>query len=123
MLLIRLAIIVIGITLPYLVRIPGGAKWLHQYTNTDLGGFLFFGAFNAIAWGAILFITFLYKNKWSALTPMLFGFVPLGLIHGTYDLSSDAQAPIGLVFIPIYALLPIVVGGIIGYFIDRYLRK
>lgn len=123
MLTVRIAIIVCGILLPYLVRIPGGSSWLYQYTSGGISGFLFFGAFNAIAWGAILCFTFLYKNKWSAIAPMLFGFVTLGLIHGTYDLSSDAQGAIGLVFIPIYVLIPIAVGGIIGYFVDRHLRK
>lgn len=123
MLTIRIAIVIFGILLPYLARIPGGSSWLQQYTGNGIGGFLFFGAFNAIAWGAILSFTFLYKHKPPIIVPVLFGFAPLAWVHGTYDLSSDAQAAIGLVFIPIYALAPIAVGGFIGYLIDRYLIK
>lgn len=123
MLPIRIAIVIFGVLLPYLARIPGGSSWLKQYADSGIGGFLFFGAFNAIAWGAILSFTFLYKNKLPIIAPVLFGFVPLAWVHGTYDLSSDAQAAIGLVFIPIYALAPIAVGGVIGYLVDRYLIK
>jgi len=123
MLGIRIAIIVFGILLPYLVRIPGGSIWLQQYMDGGITGFLFFGLFNAIAWGAILAFTFLYKRKLPIICPVLFGFLPLAWVHGTYDLSSDAQAAIGLVFIPIYALVPIAIGGLMGYLMDRYLLK
>ena len=123
MLTIRIAIVISGILLPYLARIPGGSDWLHQYIDSGIGGFLFFGAFNAIAWGAMLSFTFLYKHKLPIIVPVLFGFVPLAWVHGAYDLSSDAQAAIGLLFIPIYALAPIAIGGFIGYLIDRYLIK
>lgn len=123
MLRIRIAIVVVGIFLPYLVRIPGGSNWLHQYTDAGISGFLFFGAFNAIAWGAILSFMFLYKRKLSIISPVLFGFIPLAWVHSVYDLSSDAQAAIGLIFIPIYALVPIAIGGIIGYVIDRYAAR
>ncbi|PUA26698.1 MAG: hypothetical protein B0W54_23460 [Cellvibrio sp. 79] len=123
MLTIRIAIVIFGILLPYIARIPGGSGWLHQYTGNDIGGFLFIGVFNAIAWGAVLSFTFLYKYKRSVIAPVLFGFVPLAWVHSVYDISSDAQAGVGLVFIPIYALAPIAVGGVIGYLIDRYLIK
>lgn len=123
MLTIRIAIVISGILLPYLVRIPGGSGWLQQYTGSGIGGFLFIAVFNAIAWGAILSFTFLYKHKLPVIAPVLFGFVPLAWVHSVYDLSSDAQAGVGLVFIPIYALAPIAVGGVIGYLIDRHLIK
>mgnify|MGYP003575664459 CR=1 FL=1 len=123
MIKVRVAIVIFGILLPYLVRIPGGSDWLNQYAGAGMSGFLFFGAFNAIAWGAIFICTFLYKHKLSAIAPALFGFVPLAWVHSTYDLSSDAQAAIGLIFIPIYALVPIAIGGVIGYVIDRRIIK
>lgn len=120
---IRIAIVVLGILLPYLARLPGGSSWLHQYTDVGIGAYLFLGVFNAIAWGAILFCTYLYKRKLPIIFPVLFGFVPLVWVHSIYDLSADAQSAVGLVFIPIYALVPIAVGGAIGYLIDRYLMK
>ena len=115
----RLIIVLIGVTLPYLARLPFGVDWLKQYTDIGLGGWIFFGVLNAVAWGAILAISFKYKRSKPLAFPCLFGFGFLAWAHGTLDLSADAQAAIALVFIPIFALLPIAVGGVIGYFIDR----
>jgi hypothetical protein len=55
--------------------------------------------------------------------PSLFGFGFLAWAHYSLDLAADAQAAIALVFIPIYALLPIGIGGAIGYVVDRRLRS
>ena len=119
----RIAIVLIGILLPYAARLPGGIAWLQQYTDAGLNGFLFLSAFNAIAWGAILAISFLYRHALPMAVPALLGFGFLAWAHYTLDLASDAQAAVGLVFIPIYALLPIVVGGVAGYIADRRLRR
>ena len=119
----RFAIMLIGLVLPYAVRLPRGIEWLQQYTDMRLGGWLFFGAFNAIAWGAILAISFMYRRSTSLIAPCLLGFGFLAWAHNTLDLSADAQAAIALIFIPIYALLPIAVGGAIGYIVDRRLRR
>lgn len=123
MLKARIAIALIGILLPYAARLPRGFNWVAQYLDVGLGGFVFFGGFNAIAWGAILALGFLYKRPASLLVPSLFGFAFLAWAHYSLDLAADAQAAIALVFIPIYALLPIAVGGLIGYGVDRYLRR
>lgn len=117
----RIIIIFVGILLPYLARLPRGMDWLQQYTDVDVSAFLFFGAFNAIAWGSILALSFLYKRTVSLYVPALFGFGFLAWVHYSLDLASDAQASIALIFIPIYALVPIAIGGIIGYILDRYL--
>lgn len=45
----RIIVVVVGVLLPYAARLPRGAEWLHQYTDVGLGGWLFLGAFNAIA--------------------------------------------------------------------------
>ncbi len=119
----RLAIVLIGILLPYAARLPGGIAWLQQYTDAGLNGFLFLSAFNAIAWGALLAISFLYRHALSMAVPAVLGFGFLAWAHCTLDLNSDAQAAVGLVFIPIYALLPIVVGGVAGYLLDRRLQR
>lgn len=119
----RIAIALSGILIPYVARLPRGITWLQQYLDVGLGGFLFFGGFNAIAWGAILALGSLYKRPASLLVPSLFGFAFLAWAHYSLDLAADAQAAIALVFIPVYALLPIAVGGLIGYGVDRYLRR
>lgn len=119
----RFIVVLIGVLLPYAARLPHGIEWLHQYTDMDLGGWLFFLALNSIAWGAILAISFMYRRPVSLIAPCLLGFGFLVWAHSTLDLRADAQAAIALIFIPIYALVPIVVGAVIGYIVDRRLRR
>lgn len=119
----RFLVVLAGLVLPYAARVPQGMEWLRQYTNLGPGGWLLFGAFNAIAWGAMLAISLAYRRPVSLLAPCLFGFAYLAVAHNGLDLRADAQAGIALVFIPIYALVPIAVGGILGYLLDRGLRR
>lgn len=119
----RFIVVLVGVLLPYAARLPRGIEWLRQYTDTSPGGWLFLAAFNAIAWGAILAISFLYRRPVSLVAPSLLGFGFLAWAHATLDLSADAQAAISLVTIPIYALVPIAIGGAIGYIVDRRMRR
>ena len=118
----RLAVALVGILLPYAARLPRGAEWIGQYTSSGLGGALFLGGFNAIAWGSILLVSLLYRRPASLLVPAIGGFGFLAWAHYNLDLASDAQAAIALVFIPIYAVPVIAVSGAIGYLLDRRLR-
>ena len=118
----RLIVILAGILLPYAARLPRGVDWLQQYTDSDIGGWLFLGGFNAIAWGAIVAVSFLYKRPSSVWAPALLGFGFLAFAHYSLDLASDAQAAVALAFIPIYALIPIAFGAIVGYFVGRTKR-
>ncbi|WP_426701385.1 hypothetical protein ACPPVV_18850 [Rhodanobacter sp. Col0626] len=119
----RFILVLVGVLLPYAARLPRGIGWLQQYTDTGMGGWLFLSAFNAIAWGAMLAISFMYRRPASLVAPCLLGFGFLAWAHGTMDLGADAQAALALVIIPIYALLPIAVGGAIGYIVDRRWRR
>ncbi|MCK6474015.1 MAG: hypothetical protein L6R28_20015 [Planctomycetes bacterium] len=119
----RIIIALVGIFLPYLVRVPRGVAWVEQYTDSSVGGFLFIGAFNAIAWGTIVALSFLFSRPAPLLIPCALGFGFLTWAHYTLDLASDAQAAIALILIPIYALLPIALGGAFGYVLDRRLRR
>jgi hypothetical protein len=118
----RMLVVLIGLVLPYAVRLPSGLDWLAQYTATGAAGWLLLGGFNAIAWGAILLASLAYRHPASLLAPALCGFAFLAWAHATLDLQADAQSPLGLVFIPIYALVPIALGAGIGYAVDRRLR-
>lgn len=118
----RLIVILAGILLPYAARLPRGVDWLQQYTDSDIGGWLFLGGFNAIAWGAIVAVSFLYKRPSSVWAPALLGFGFLAFAHYSLDLASDAQAAVAVAFIPIYALIPIAIGAIVGYFVGRTKR-
>ena len=119
----RFVVVAVGLALPYVARLPRGVEWVRQYTDTDLRGWLFTEAFNAIAWGAILAISFMYRRPTSLIAPCLIGFGFLAWAHNTLDLRADAQAAIALIFIPIYALVPIGIGGIIGLIVDLRLRR
>jgi len=119
----RIIIAITGILLPYLVRLPLGGAWLAQYTDISFGGLLFFSAFNAIAWGSIIVLSFTFRRPGPLMIPCVFGFAFLGWAHQTLDLAADAQAAIALVFIPIYALLPIAFGGALGFVLDRRLSR
>lgn len=118
----RVIVMLVGILLPYAARVPHGIGWLAQYTHNGIGAALFLSAFNAIAWGAIIAVSLLYKRASSLWAPALLGFGFLAFAHYSLDLAADAQAAIALVFIPIYALVPIAIGAIIGYFMDRAAR-
>lgn len=122
MLKARVAMVLLGILLPYLARLPGGADWLAQYTNTGLAGALFLSALNAVAWGSLLAISFLYRLPRSLVVAALPGFAFLAWAHYSLDLSADAQSALGIVMFPIYALLPILAGGALGYLLDRRAR-
>ena len=115
----RWLVVLIGILLPYAVRLPRGLEWLRQYTDTSLAGWLLLSAFNAIAWGAVLLASLFYKRPSSLLLPSVLGFGFLAYAHYSLDLAADAQAGVALAFIPIYALVPIGIGAIIGYIVDR----
>jgi len=117
----RILIVIVGILLPYAARLPRGTEWVGQYTGTGLNGFLMLEAFNAIAWGGLLGLTFLIRRPTAMLVPCLLGFGFLAWLHATLDLAADAQAGIGLVLIPIDALVPIAIGGVIGLVLDRRL--
>lgn len=122
MLKARLAVALIGILLPYLARLPGGTDWLAQYTDTGVAGALLLSALNAIAWGSLLAVSFLYRQPLSLLIAAVPGFAFLAWAHYSLDLSADAQSALGIVMFPIYALLPILIGGISGYLLDKRLR-
>ena len=121
---VRIVIVVIGILLPYLARLPGipthGAQWLVSYFGTGIGAVLFVGVFNAINWGAIAIATRSYDHPRSAWFPVVLGFALPVWAHSMLDLSSDAQAGIALVFIPIYSLPLVLAGWQLGRWFDRW---
>jgi hypothetical protein len=123
----RIAVVAFGILLPYLARIPGmlarGPDWLTSYFGSGLGAFVFFGAFNAINWGAILIGTLFFRTIPAVVVAALIGFGLPAYAHATLDLASDAQAAIGLIFIPIYSLPFVGVGWLLGFALDRALRR
>jgi|GEM_PF-631785 len=119
----RWLVLLVGVLLPYVARLPGGLEWFLPYANAGIAGALLLGGFNAIAWGAILLASHFYRRPSSLLIPSILGFGFLAYAHYSLDLAADAQAAIAIVFIPIYALVPIGAGSIIGYLVDRAARR
>jgi hypothetical protein len=119
----RIAVVVFGVLLPFAARIPGvawkGTDWLTSYFGTGLAAILLISAFNGICWGSILLCTFTYRNARAVWFPAVLGFGLPAIAHGCLDLSSDAQAAVALVFIPVFSL-PLVLGGwLVGLWFDR----
>ena len=119
----RWIVLLVGVLLPYVVRLPRGLGWLQQYTHVEFAGWVLLNVANAVAWGAILIASLLYQRPASLLAPSLLGFGFLAYAHYGADLAADAQAGLALLFIPIYALVPITIGAIIGYIADRISRS
>ncbi len=95
--------------LPYLCRLPKGIDWAMQYLNTEsflmfIFGFLFFSLFAAIP-ALLLVFSIIFSQKYCF--PFIFTFLILSVLiiyyNYNYDLASDAQAALGLIFMPIYA--------------------
>lgn len=123
----RILVIVIGVLLPYLSRIPGtfikGAAWFTSYLGSGIGAIIFFGVFNAICWGSILGASFSYRHPSSVCFPAILGFAALAAMHAFLDLASSSTAAIALVFIPIYSLPLVLIGWLIGLWFDRRLSR
>lgn len=121
----RWIIVIVGILLPYLARVPGmlihGRDWLTSYTETGMDGFLLISSFGAIAWGAILLATIGLKHAGPVWITAVFGFALPVLGHGTLDLSADAQAAVLLVFLPVFGIPGALIGRLIGQRYDRRL--
>ena len=119
----RVLIVVIGILLPFLSRIPGalikGKSWFTCYFDGGLGGTAFISALQALCWGSILLATLSYKQTNAVWFPGAFGFAFVGLSHAFLNLSSSSTAAIGLVAIPLLSLPVVLVGWLIGLWYQR----
>jgi hypothetical protein len=127
MVFLRVAIVAIGITLPYLARLPGmatkGADWLTSYFGSGWEAIAFSGCFNAINWGSILAASYRLRSPAAVVLLSLVGFALPAYQHATLDLASDAQAAIGLLFVPIYSLPFVWLGWFTGSAIEKIQRE
>jgi hypothetical protein len=118
----RWLVVLVGILLPYAIRILGipahGVGWFTSYLG-GIDALLFFGAFNAICWVSILLSTYAYRHVRSIWFPALGGFGACAYLHSTLDLASSSTAAIGLIFIPIYCLPFVFFSWLIGLLFDR----
>jgi hypothetical protein len=117
---------------PYACRLWRGLDWVAQYlpfpdegpSLITLLGIIFFVAFASLP-AIPLIAAFLLRKRIpvSFVSSIIVVTALLGFWHHDYDLASDAQAAIGLIFIPIYTtILTSVVAGIIGT-IEFFVRR
>jgi|SRR5688572_2201559 len=128
MVLSRWVVAILGILLPYLARIPGtvtrGPEWLGSFfggqglVNAILV-VLFLGAFNGLVWGSVVLFSFLYRHPLSLWISAVISFPFPLYAYARIDLASDAQAGIGLIFIPICSMVFVALGGAVAFAIDR----
>lgn len=119
----RLRIILIGILLPFLARIPGmlihGKNWFTSYFDGGLGGVAFISGLQMLCWGSILLATLSYKQTKAVWFPAALGFGFAGLSHGFLDLSSGSTAALGLVAIPLLSLPVVLIGWLLGLWYQK----
>ena len=104
---ILVIVLLVAFVAPYLSRIPGtithGSEWFWSYLPS-FSAFMFFGAFNLISLIPLLVVGIFFvrgKFKVSFALATLTHLVSTFWFHHNYDLAADAQAGIGLIFIPI----------------------
>jgi hypothetical protein len=110
----RFLVALLGVSIPYLARIPGtfshGPRWFTSYLQHGIAGFLFLGGFNAIVWGTLIGLSYSIRKPGPLIIPSIAGFGLLAYAHAQIDLASNARAGVALVFVPIYALPFVVLG-------------
>jgi hypothetical protein len=113
--------------LPYVSRLPKGFAWAKQYLPDEghlIGGLLFFHFFYSIPAGLLIFA--IYTNKKPAI-PLISTFLTVTiatiLFNYGYDLASDAQAAIGLVFMPVYVTMLGLIAFAVGHALQFVVHK
>lgn len=124
-------IVVYTNVVPCFCRLWRGVEWVAQYLPDEghrISGLIFFGGFASLP--AIPLVSAFLLRKRIPVTLFVSIMVTTALLvywHQDYDLRSDAQAAIGLIFIPMYAaaITAIVTGlfGVIEFLIRRNRRN
>lgn len=120
---IRISIVVIGLLLPYLVRVPFGLQWLMQYVETGALGFCFISGLNLPTLGLLIGFSYLYQYRSSLILPCLVAFALQAIGHAEIDLSSDAQASLAWIILPIITLIPTLASLLICWLVDFLVRR
>ncbi len=105
---LRWAVVILGLALPYLVRLPGGPAWLRLYDG------VFDDAMNALAWGGLLPVSALFRRPIAFAVPCAATFGPLGWFHAVFDPAGDAQSALFLLILPVLAMVPLAAGTVAG---------
>ena len=112
---------------PYLCRLPRGVRWVKQYLPDEdhlVEGVVFFGMWASLP--AIPLIVLFVQRKRLPVTLAIGVAAATALLvywHHDYDMAADAQAAIGLIFIPIYVLGLTTAVGAISAAVEWFVRR
>lgn len=120
---IRISIVLIGLLLPYLIRAPFGAEWLMQYTDTGIPGFLFISGLNLPTLGLLFGFSFVFRYRSTLIIPCLIAFGLQAIGHGELDLSSDAQASLALIILPLITFIPTLISLLICWLVEYLVSR
>jgi len=114
--------------MPFLSRLPRGIDWVAQYLPDEghlLIGTLLIGTFAMVPAVAVFCAALLSKPPFyfPVLLGTLVATIMLAYWHHDLDLTTNANAPIALVIIPIYATALGVAGGVIGFGLQHLTQR
>lgn len=115
----RWLLVVFGLLLPYGVRFLRGSAWARQYAEGGFFGVFFVTVFQALPITFLLALSFRCRTGLAWFFAVAVGLGVLAWSHWHLDLAADAQAALGLVAIPIAALVPIALAAEFGLFLER----
>lgn len=110
----RQSVVLIGLAVPHVAYIFRGVGY-------SLGDFLFLTILGPIYWGSILAISRKYRYPLALVPSVVLGYGYVFWSLAVRDLGYDAQSALVYIWVPIYSLVPIGVGGAIGYVMDRWI--
>ncbi len=110
--------------LPYACRLVHGFDWFLAYLPDGFFGFLFFAFVNTIAAGPLVLVWWMRgRLRITCIASFVTTTVLLCFLHHDYDLASDAQAAIALLFFPIVAAVLTAAVAAIAGLIEFFARK
>jgi len=121
--MMRVIVIAVGALLPVVF-------WWPSLPPADLifQAILFMEVVHVIPIAAIWLVSYLYDRPVSILFPAIAGYGFLAFtywdtLHPPSGQRISSTASLILLFAPLYALLPILIGAVIGYAVDKYLIR
>ncbi|HEY4663397.1 MAG TPA: hypothetical protein VIG85_00310 [Comamonas sp.] len=115
--MVRLAIVGLGVFLPYLAGDAAG------YWHYGLTANLFLFALGAVLWLPLLALTWLYRFPHAMWPSCILGLGFALWSHVSVDRVSDVQNGLAVVWIPLMALVPAAVGALMGWGLDIRARR
>jgi hypothetical protein len=101
----RAGIVIAGVLLPYLARIPGtfvhGSQWLEMHLFGGLGSFMLIQLPNALCWGTLFALSFTLRKVSTLILPSVAYFGLLAYLHAG-DLSGFKG--FALLYLPIVGI-------------------